>query len=273
MENVDEDMLAQVFARFGPFENIIILRDKKCAFVNLTSLRNAVNAKKTLNDVDCGGRRLKLNYAKEKIGAKPGQVRRPVRPFLGPAASAEAAVRLAAINPTPAYHPPQQQQQFFQGQAPDMEAHAPTGRGIYLGNIQEDITYHDLCTLANRFGQLESVKIVREKQCAFLNFIDPAAAHAFFMSAQSSPVRIKTHIIKINWAKSGILGGEVIAAVRQGGTRNLFVGNVEDHITDEVLREVFKNYGEFDTVVVLKDKKIAFVNLLQSNLHLLRRTA
>jgi RNA recognition motif-containing protein len=153
---------------------------------------------------------------------------------------------------------------LFQGHAefdPFGRGPASGPRGIYLGNVQADVTLRDLCKLANRFGALESVKIVEGKQCAFLNFIDPAAAHAFYMNAQQQPITVGQSTLKINWAKSGVLNADVVNAVRQGATRNLFVGNIEEHINEDLLRDAFKEFGEIDNIVILRPKKIAFVNL------------
>jgi len=72
---VTQDHLAQVFAQFGPFENIVVLRSKAIAFVNLCSIKAAINARASLNR-DPGtilqGMRLKLNFAKEKVGSSAG---------------------------------------------------------------------------------------------------------------------------------------------------------------------------------------------------------
>jgi len=285
---VSEDMLAQLFARFGPFENIIILRQKGIAFVNLTSVRNAIQAKGTMDGHDLAGKKIKVNFAKEKIGLKPSAVRRPARPFL---ATSDPTPRMGGLGSLPLgaglgglggglglsglgvapgpglfspapFHALNQAPQFFPAQIPDPFAHNPSApRGIYLGNVQADVTAHDLCKVANRFGALESVKIVEGKQCAFLNFVEPSAAHAFWASAQHQPITIGQNTLKVNWAKSGVLNPEVMNAIRQGATRNLFVGNIEDHISEETIREAFREHGEIDNIVILRPKKIAFVNL------------
>jgi RNA recognition motif-containing protein len=258
---VNEDMLMQLFSRFGPFENISIIRQKGIAFVNLTSIRNALAAKSALDGAELGGKRIKVNFAKEKVGLKPGSVRRPTRPFMavGEAAQGPSAGYYAPVAPL---GPPPQ---FFPSQGPEFEpfVNNPTSgpRGIYLGNVHADVTPHDLCKLANRFGALESVKIVEGKQCAFLNFIDPAAAQAFWTHAQQQPITFGANNLKVNWAKSGVLTGDILNAIRQGATRNLFVGNVEDHITEELLTATFKEFGELDSVVILRPKKIAFINM------------
>jgi len=114
--------------------------------------------------------------------------------------------------------------------------------------------------LANRYGAVESVKIVKSKSSAFVNFIDPAAAAAFVAAAQQNPIQLANQPIRVNWAKSTPIHPEMLAQIRQGATRNLFVGNVEDHISEDNLREVFAPYGDLDSIVVLRPKKIAFVN-------------
>jgi len=140
---------------------------------------------------------------------------------------------------------------------------APTSSGsraIFLGNVHDDVSYSDLCKLANRYGAIESVKIVKAKNSAFINFIDPVAAAAFVNASQAQPINLANQPIRVNWAKSVPLHPELAAQVRQGATRNLFVGNVDDHISEDLVRELFSPFGDFDSISLLRPKKIAFIN-------------
>jgi len=259
-ETVDEDTLAHVFGRYGPFENIVILRARGIGFVNLTSIRNAIAAKSALDGSDLMGRRIKVNFAKEKVGAKrPQGGRPPAGRSLLLSQQWPAPDPLVQMAPPPFYNPMGGQPQFFPPEMVD-PMHAGS-RAIYLGNIAEEVTPHDLCKVANRFGAIESVKIVKTKQCAFLNFVDGGAANAFFLASKQQPIVLGTQPLRVNWAKSTPLSPDLLAQVRAGATRNLFVANVEEHISEEMLRDIFAPFGEFDTIVILRPKKIAFVNM------------
>jgi len=253
-ETANEDTLAQCFHRYGPIESIVILRPKAIAFVNLTSIRSAIAAKAALDNQELAGRRVKVNFAKEKIGVK--------RPTTQPRKSRTIEHTWGATAPIPV--PP-----FFGGSPfpppppqlyPSALSTTTGSRAIFLGNIQDDVTYADLCKLANRYGSIESVKVVKAKNSAFINFIDPMAAAAFVSASQQHPIQLGGQPIRVNWAKSAPLHPELAVQIRQGATRNLFVGNVDDHISEDLIRELFSPFGDFDSVSLLRPKKIAFVN-------------
>jgi len=67
--------------------------------------------------------------------------------------------------------------------------------------------------------------------------------------------------IRIGWAKSSSLDSTILEQIRNGATRNLFVGNVPPGVSQEQLGLVFAPYGPIENLVVLRSKKIAFVNL------------
>jgi len=259
-EAANEDTLAHYFARYGPIESIVILRPKAIAFVNLTSIRSAIAAKQALDGTELAGRHIKVNFAKEKVGAKrpttqPRQSSRPFppEPWGGPPPPGHFYAPPGAYpSPPGPQYPPRADYNTLPVSA--------ASRAIFLGNVQDDVAFSDICKLANRFGAIESVKIVKAKSSAFINFIDPAAAAAFVASAQHNPITLADQPIRVNWAKSTPIHPEILAQVRQGATRNLFVGNVEEHISEDLIRDLFAPFGEFDSIVVLRPKKIAFVN-------------
>jgi len=55
-------------------------------------------------------------------------------------------------------------------------------RALYIGQINASASphiYSDLCGIANEFGALEMVKVVPQKGCAFVNFLEDGPARAF----------------------------------------------------------------------------------------------
>lgn len=50
--------------------------------------------------------------------------------------------------------------------------------------------------------------------------------------------------------------------VQAGGSRNVYVGNIEDHemYTDEKLRQDFGEYGDIELINSLKEKQCCFIN-------------
>ena len=115
-----------------------------------------------------------------------------------------------------------------------------------------------------RYGQLELVRINKEKKNGFINFIDARSAEELFAEAQQSSITMYQQQVKIGWAKSAPLRPEIQEAISQGATRNLYIGNISDNINEDHLRELIAPYchGEFAGIYILREKKIAFVNLI-----------
>jgi RNA recognition motif-containing protein len=253
--------MSDVFSPFGAIDSIIILRDKGIAFVNLTSVKAAINAKTNLATTELHGRRIHVNFAKESKGIAP--------------------VRLQDLKQgdgktnAPVHHRPQQQRPAFRAPFPQATTfpHAgnptpvdggPLSRSLYLGNLHPETTYHDILPIANRFGAVEYAKIVPAKKCAFLNFVDDRAAQAFYYNSFQQ-LNIKGNDIRLGWAKSSPIAPPLLDHIRSGATRNLFVGNVTEGVTEDMLKELFSPFGEFDSIALMLQKGIAFVNMTSVN--------
>jgi len=63
------------------------------------------------------------------------------------------------------------------------------------------------------------------------------------------------------WGKTSPIPEKVMAAVQKGATRALYVGNLAPQITDDVIRQLFGQYGEIDIIVIKKEHSHAFVNM------------
>jgi RNA recognition motif-containing protein len=238
-EGVTEQALAQAFQPFGDYESIVIIHAKNIGFVNMLSVRSATTAKTALDGqvIFQGTRPVKVNYAKEPTGE----------------------ARLSAPKPAFVGQPSnRQQQQAYggmqqQGQAPQ------SNRAIYIGNLQPDVSLHDICKMGNRFGAIDWCKIVREKNCAFINFVDPNSAAAMHMN--QSMVEINGNSVRVNWAKAPPLAGDLMAHVQAGATRNLWVGNLQVGTPVEELGALVEEFGLVDNIYQPDGKNFAFINL------------
>ncbi|KAI9605076.1 hypothetical protein H4Q26_003047 [Puccinia striiformis f. sp. tritici PST-130] len=59
---------------------------------------------------------------------------------------------------------------------------AQTGRTVYVGNLPADAAVDELLSQV-RFGPIDTVKVLPEKNCAFISFLDPTTAAAFHSDA------------------------------------------------------------------------------------------
>ncbi|KAK5629678.1 hypothetical protein RRF57_005393 [Xylaria bambusicola] len=137
-----------------------------------------------------------------------------------------------------------------------------TSRTVYLGNIPSDTSAEEILGHV-RSGQIESVRLLPDKNCAFISFLDANAATHFHSDAILKKLCIKGQDIKIGWGKPSQVPTSVALAVQQSGaSRNVYLGNLPEEITDEELREDLGKFGAIDTIKMVREKNIAFVHFL-----------
>lgn len=140
-------------------------------------------------------------------------------------------------------------------------------RTVYLGNIPADIEPNELLDYV-RSGILENVKILPSRNCAFISFVDLQSALLFHSDCILKKLNIKGHDIRIGWGKNSAILPAVLEAIqRDGATRNVYLGNLNNPatgqtITEEELREDLSAYGIIDCIKIIPDKGIAFIHFL-----------
>lgn len=120
----------------------------------------------------------------------------------------------------------------------------------------------DLSELALPFGLLESLRWMG-RDYAFLNFILEEQAVAFWQAGQPTGPGIYLHGVRLmlNWAKAPALDPQLLKLVENGATRHLKVSNISHQTTRQQLGELFKQYGEVESVQPLPQEGSALVNL------------
>jgi RNA recognition motif-containing protein len=137
-----------------------------------------------------------------------------------------------------------------------------TSRTVYLGNIPPDTSAEEILGHV-RSGQIESVRLLPDKNCAFISFLDASSATHFHSDAILKKLCIKGQDIKIGWGKPSQVPTSVALAVQQSGaSRNVYLGNLPEDISEEELREDLGKFGAIDTVKIVREKNIAFVHFL-----------
>jgi len=134
-------------------------------------------------------------------------------------------------------------------------------RTIYLGGFTDELTVRDLCD-SIRGGLIDNVKTLPEKKCAFATFIDPRGANLFYQRSQlaNGEFVVKGKRLKVGWGKSRPLSPDIMESISRGATRNVFIGNIDENVTEERLNEDLGQFGTIEKINVLPAKKIAFVN-------------
>ncbi|CAI5760627.1 unnamed protein product [Candida verbasci] len=159
-----------------------------------------------------------------------------------------------------------QQQSQHQQQIQPNNSVAPS-RTVYLGNLPSDVLPNELLDYV-RSGILENVRILPNKNCAFISFIDQQSALLFHSDCILKKLNIKGHDIRIGWGKnSAILPAVMEAIQKDGATRNVYLGNLNNPltgnlITEEDLKEDLSCYGIIDCIKIIPEKGIAFIHFL-----------
>lgn len=151
--------------------------------------------------------------------------------------------------------------------ASNMPTQVAPSRTVYLGNIPSDIEPNELLDYV-RSGILENVRILPSKNCAFISFIDSQSALLFHSDCILKKLHIKGNDIRIGWGKNAAILPAVMEAIqRDGATRNVYLGNLNNPVTGEIileqeLREDLSSFGVIDCIKVIPDKGIAFIHFL-----------
>jgi RNA recognition motif-containing protein len=137
-----------------------------------------------------------------------------------------------------------------------------TSRTVYLGNIPAETSAEEILNHV-RSGQIESVRLLPDKNCAFISFLDSSSATHFHSDAILKKLAIKGNDIKIGWGKPSQVPTSVAVAVQQSGaSRNVYLGSLPEDIGEDELREDLGKFGPIDTVKIVKEKAIGFVHFL-----------
>lgn len=275
-DNWTEEALRDELSRFGLIDQVKVVRDRNIAFVHFLSISTAMKVVATLpGEPEWHDKR--VNYGKDRCAYVPksqqqNQAHNHQAAAMGYAAAASLGYSATMGNmssPYSGFAP-----EMFGGDKRDGDDRPPAAfataaaataaaalsqlgnRTVYLGNIHSETTTEEICNHV-RGGILQTIRYIPEKHIAFVTFVDPHAALAFFHMASYSGVMIHNRRLKIGWGKhSGPLSPAIAMAVQAGGSRNVYVGNITDPAlhTEEKLRKDFGDFGEVEQVNFLREK-------------------
>lgn len=137
-----------------------------------------------------------------------------------------------------------------------------TGRTVYVGNLPSTASVDELLSLVH-FGPLESIRVLPEKSCVFLSFLDGATAASFHADATIKKLALHGQELKIGWGKPSPVPSQVALAISQSNaSRNVYLGGLDENTTEEMLRDDLSRFGLIDQVKIVRDKNIGFVHFL-----------
>ncbi|EIN06422.1 hypothetical protein PUNSTDRAFT_53883 [Punctularia strigosozonata HHB-11173 SS5] len=137
-----------------------------------------------------------------------------------------------------------------------------TNRTVYVGNLPPTASVDELLNLVH-FGPLENIRVLPEKSCVFLSFLDGATAAAFHADATIKKLALHGQELKIGWGKPSPVPQQVALAISQSNaSRNVYLGGLDEAMTEEQLRDDLSRFGLIDQVKIVRDKNIGFVHFL-----------
>jgi RNA recognition motif-containing protein len=265
-----EQTLRADLVRFGDIDQIKIVRDKNIAFVHFLSISVAIKVVTALPR-EPAYKNKRVSYGKDRCAYVPRAQQAAVCQAV---AQAQAAVQshnaplspYGFLSPTGGFNSPFSPvdgsfpSPGFGGNSFDP---AQIGnRSVYLGNISAETSVEELCNNI-RGGVLESIKVLPEKKCAFVTFVDPAAAMAFFRHCEQNPITIAGRRVRVGWGKClAPPSPKLLQEVNNGVSRNVYIGQITDFdvFTQDKLRTDFGEFGEIELINFLKEKHAAYVN-------------
>ncbi|KAF8160597.1 pumilio/RRM domain-containing protein [Pholiota molesta] len=168
-------------------------------------------------------------------------------------------------------------------EGPSTQLQTPT-RSLWIGNLDSAVTSEQLIHVFAPYGAIESLRLLPEKECGFVNFVDQADAirakedvlnrlggnigmpngqtvRIGFGKADSAPswAYIPWHYgAKSAGSNSGI--GSMDAQLQSTPTRALWIGSIPSSTTPATILSVFSPYGPIESARVLTHKNCGFIN-------------
>lgn len=175
-QDVADLELRQCFEQFGNIENVKLVHTKACGFVTFTDAQAASTAHSQMNRKNIHGQEIKVGWGKAESSLPGGGGGGGI----GPAGSWNAQPRLPDVN----------------RELPSMEP----SRSIWIGNVTPSLTEQVLRTEFGRFGNIEMVRLMLQKNCAFVTYSNVAdATHA---KQYMDKHQIIDTIIRVNFGKA-----------------------------------------------------------------------
>lgn len=162
--------------------------------------------------------------------------------------------------PSYATYPPQYAVQIPR---PSIPPHlVPVGRTVYIGNIPDNTSVSELLDLV-KFGPIESVRMLPDRNCAFISFLTGQVAAAFHADLTVKHASLKNRELKIGWGRPSAPPPAVLMAVQtRNASRNVYIGGIEEDVTEDSLRNDLSRFGEIEQIKIMRDTNVCFIHFL-----------
>ncbi|KAJ2410625.1 hypothetical protein GGI10_004500 [Coemansia sp. RSA 2530] len=176
--------------------------------------------------------------------------------------SRQASAQLQAPIPLP---PPSSSQAYRQHirQASaefDMGGDGVPTRSLWVGNVDPAMSNQDLVAQFGKYGRVESLRLLPDKECAFVNFlrVEDAISAKEDMHAGA---RIGNNTVRVGYGKGESYASGDAQAMQP--TRALWIGNIAAAANPDSLAATFQQFGTIESARVLNHKNCGFVNFVR----------
>lgn len=173
---------------------------------------------------------------------------------------------------------------------PSSQIQTPT-RSLWIGNLDSAVTSEQLIHVFAPYGAIESLRLLPEKECGFVNFVDQADAvrakedvlnrlggnigmpngqtvrigfgkadSAPIAPAKNSPVGTATTATPAKTTGGTAPMSGMDAQLQSTPTRALWIGSIPSTTTPATILSVFSPYGPIESARVLTHKNCGFIN-------------
>ncbi|KAF9166180.1 hypothetical protein DFQ26_008502 [Actinomortierella ambigua] len=133
-------------------------------------------------------------------------------------------------------------------------------RSLWIGNLDPSLTTNDLMKLCSPYGQIESLRVLPDKECAFVNFMTVEdAVRAKEDISERCGGRVGNHVVRVGFGKTEVLMNPDSSNALQS-TRALWIGNLPPATTPGALHAIFSHFGPIESARVLAHKSCGFIN-------------
>lgn len=238
-----EESIKNDLSRYGPIEQVRLIKEKNIAFVHFLNVASAVKCVTGL-PLEAAWMNRRVNYGKDHCQAVDSAYGFNFQPFSN-------NFNFDPYNPS-----------LIQGYGMRNTPTAPSScvlRTLYVGNIHPEASCEDLCNCI-RGGNLLQIRYFPDKHIAFVTFMDGPTAVSVYNYANTQGLVVKGRRLRVGWGKPSTVTTQISQAVQAGATRNIYIGGINDNLTEDKLRADFSVYGEIELINFLKEKSCAFVN-------------
>ncbi len=127
-------------------------------------------------------------------------------------------------------------------------------RSLWVGNVDPTLNEDDLAGIFSQFGDIESIRMLPDKECAFINYTTVQSAMDARNQMQGG--RVGSCIVKVGF-------GRADTATSMGEmppSRALWVGNLSPNMAAPMVLGIFEPFGPVESLRLLPHKNCGFVN-------------